>query len=256
MLPLAALGAALSLWLNAAAFGAAQRIVDDADRAHEFSQVRPGQFNQSDSGDWVFFMESISADRLELRDIIISQQRGEQRIVETAERGRHATDPASGDLFLEVGPGERFEGRAGEGAHRIIRFEKHGILLENRNRPQRRGQRLEEKSTPELWRSERRRERAELHWRIAIPVVLVVLTLLAVPLAYIAPRQGRYGKVGYALLVIIAYLNLMGVARAQLEAGKLPMALNYWWGHARFAGLALVLLWHRNRGRWFAGRAA
>lgn len=256
MLPVVALGAALSLWLNAAALDAARRIIDQAEQAHEFSQVKPGQFNQGSDGDRVFFMESISADRLELSDIILSESRGEQRIVETAERGRQTTAEASGDLFLELGPGQRMEGRAGEAAHRVISFERHGILLENRSRPAQRSVSLEQRSTARLWRSKGSRDRAELHWRIAIPVVLVVLTLLAVPLAYIAPRQGRFGKVGYALVVYIVYLNLMVVARAQLEAGKLPMAVNYWWVHALFVALTLVLLWRRNRGVLFTERAA
>ncbi len=96
--------------------------------------------------------------------------------------------------------------------------------------------------------SSRRADRVELLWRIAIPVVLVVLALLAVPLSYIAPRQGRYGKVGIALLVYIAYFNLMVYARAQIEAGSLPLVLNFWWVHLLFIIFTAGLLIKRNGG--------
>ena len=79
-------------------------------------------------------------------------------------------------------------------------------------------------------------------------MILLVLVLIALPLSYIAPRQGRFGKVGYALLIYIVYLNLMAVTRAQLEAGTVPIAINFWWVHAVFLIFAGVLLYRRNWG--------
>jgi lipopolysaccharide export system permease protein len=79
-------------------------------------------------------------------------------------------------------------------------------------------------------------------------MVLLVLALLAVPLAYIAPRQGRYGKVGVAMLVFIVYLNLMAFTRSQLEERVIPTELNFWWVHSIFLLLTLVLVYRRNRG--------
>ena len=100
-----------------------------------------------------------------------------------------------------------------------------------------------------LWRSSLLKHHIEFHWRIAIPVILLVLALLAVPLSYVAPRQGRYGKVGIALLVLIAYLNLMAFTRAKIEDGIIPIALNFWWVHLLFLLLTLAFIYRRNRGR-------
>jgi lipopolysaccharide export system permease protein len=99
-----------------------------------------------------------------------------------------------------------------------------------------------------LWKSRQLKHHIELHWRIATPMILLILGLIALPLAYIAPRQGRFGKVGYALLIYIVYLNLMAVTRAQLEAGTIPIAVNFWWVHAVFLVFACVLLYRRNWG--------
>lgn len=237
-----------SIWLSAQVQNHAQGIVEKEQNVHEFQQVKPGQFNQNKKGDRVVFMESISEDRLELRDIIISETGRDKLVLETARSGRQQVDPQSGDLFLVVGPGERYESRPGETRHRVIEFQEHGILLENQQKKSGEEMSSTRKSPAELWQSKSLEDRVEMQWRIAVPVVLLVLALLAVPLAYIAPRQGRFGKVGYAILVFIVYLNLLIVTRGQLESGVVPMAINFWWVHLLFLGLTGTLLWRRNRG--------
>ena len=247
LLPLVLCSVYASLWLNSEVQNLAQNIVDREENLHEFQQIKAGQFNQSKDGSLVFFMESISKDKRELRNIIISQSGDQEMVLETAQRGRQTIDESSGNLFLVVGPGERYEGRAGSNEHRIMEFEEHGILIEKKSKP-RGKQRRKAKTPAQLWNSSDLEDRVELHWRISIPVILLVLALLAVPLSYIAPRQGRFGKVGYALLVYIVYLNLLVVTRAQLEAGNFPIAINFWWVHFLFLAMTLLLLWRRNRG--------
>ena len=252
--PVLAFSVYASLVLNPEVQRKAQKIVDREENRHEFLQLKVGQFNQREGGELVFFMDSLSPDKLELQNVIISETGGDRMVLETAEAGRRKTDEKTGDLFLVLGPGERYEGNAGENDHRLIRFREHGIFLENKNKPAAAKRRLEQVPLKRLWKSKALKPRIELHWRIAIPVVLVVLCLLAVPLSYISPRQGRFGKVGYALLIYIAYLNLMALTRAQLEARTLPLELNFWWVHGLFIALALALLYRRNRGIFFDWR--
>ena len=239
-----------SLWLNPLVQRGAQAIIDSENNQHEFQQIKPGQFNQSNSGELVFFMESLSDDRLELRNIIISQSNREKMIFETARRGRQKIEEGTGNLFLVVGPGERYEGVAGEPDHKIISFAQHGILIENKRKAVSK-LRSEQMTLTELSTSGDLKHAVELHWRIAVPVVLLVLAVLAVPLAYVAPRQGRFGKVGLALLVYIVYLNLLALTRAQLETGVIPLGINFWWVHLVFVGLAFALLYRRNHGVLF-----
>ena len=248
LLPLLLFSIYASLWLNAQVQRDAEAKIESAENLNEFQQIKAGQFNQSGDGNHVIFMESISEDRRELRDIIISQTDRDTMVLETAQSGQQEINDDSGDLFLVVGPGQRYEGNAGERAYRLIRYDQHGILIENKRQAS--ASRIDdEQLTPaQLWASTDIKQRVELHWRIAIPVVLLVLALLAVPLAHIAPRQGRFGKVGYALLVYVAYFNLIAVTRAQLEAETWPMAVNFWGVHALFVGITLALIYRRNRG--------
>ncbi len=247
IVPVFLLSAYSSVWLNSQVQNSARNSVDRGKNTHEFEQIRAGQFNQSKDGEHVFFMKSLSDDRLELNDIIISQTNRDHMIIETAKTGRYKIDEVTGDLFLVVGPGQRSEGQAGKKEYRIIDFEQHGILVEKKNNYRKQSLQQDEKPPGDLWKSAQLKDRVELQWRIAIPVVLMVLAFLAVPLSYIAPRQGRYGKIGYALLAYIAYFSLLVYLRVQLEAEAFPLVINFWSIHLGFILLTLGLLLKRNR---------
>ena len=247
-LPFLLLSLFTSLWLSAYTFRLGQSAIERESNIHEFQLIKPGQFNQSGDGSTVFYMGSISDDRSELYDIILSQSTEEAMILETADSGRQEIEDRSGDLFLVIGPGQRVEGQAGDQRMQIMEYEQHGILIKRRDRGAGFDIQPEQMSLVELWSSQVLEHHVELHWRIAIPMTVIMLALLAVPLSYIAPRQGRYGKVGLALLALIAYLNLMGLTRAQMEEGVIPTLLNFWWVHLFFLLLTLVLIYRRNRG--------
>ena len=99
------------------------------------------------------------------------------------------------------------------------------------------------------------RHRAELQWRLSIPLLVFVVTVLAVPLARVNPRQGRFLKLLPAILLYMAYLALLIAMRGQLEKGRLPPALGLWWVHGLFLAIGLVLLyWEPLRLKWAARR--
>ncbi|MCP4878590.1 MAG: LPS export ABC transporter permease LptF [Gammaproteobacteria bacterium] len=252
LIPMFLFSAYASLSLNAQMQANALTTIDEEENRHEFQQVKPGQFNQAKDGDSVFYMDSLSDDKLELKQVILGQSSQDLIVLETAESGRQSTDEVGGDLFLVVGPGRRIEGKAGQKDFTIIDYERHGVLLKKQKKTIDSRIRSIEKNLRELWNSSRISDRVELQWRIAIPFVLLTLAILAVPLSYISPRQGRFGKFGYALLAYIVYLNLLALTRAQLEAQNLPMALNFWWVHLVFIILAAALLYRLNKGVLFS----
>ncbi|MCP4487992.1 MAG: LPS export ABC transporter permease LptF [Gammaproteobacteria bacterium] len=254
LIPLVIFSAYANIWLNAQIQHNAQKIVEREKNVYEFGQFKAGQFNQSSSGEKAFYMETISDDKLELSNVIISESGDDRLVLETAQTGRHRVDEETGDLFLVVGPGERYEGQPGTGNYNTISFEQHGILVEKKNVQSKRRADVEEKSPRQLWRSKNVRAMTELHWRISIPVVLIVLAFLAVPLSYMTPRQGRFGKVGYAFLAYLVYFNLLAFTRAQLEAKNIPLLINFWWVHLIFIMLAITLLLKRNGSGWLISK--
>ena len=69
----------------------------------------------------------------------------------------------------------------------------------------------------------------------------LVLTLIAVPLSRLRPRQGRYARVGFAIVVYFVYSNLLYAAKAWLEKGDLSPAVGVWWVHLAASRAGLVL---------------
>mgnify|MGYP000119525284 CR=1 FL=1 len=73
-----------------------------------------------------------------------------------------------------------------------------------------------------------------------VPVFL--LTLLAVPLSHVGPRQGRYGKVVLGVVVYLVYSNLIGLGQSWIAKGKIPDIVGLWWLHALVLATAIYLI--------------
>jgi lipopolysaccharide export system permease protein len=75
----------------------------------------------------------------------------------------------------------------------------------------------------------------------------LVLMVLAVPLSKLRPRQGRYGRIGLAVLAYFVYSNLLAATRVWIEKGDPGGSLGLWWVHLLPLGLAAWLLWRDER---------
>lgn len=137
--------------------------------------------------------------------------------------------------------GERYEGTPGDGEFRMIKFSEGGIPV-RLGELTGKAQKADMKPTSELWRSSDVRDAAELHWRISTPVSALILMLIAVPLARLRPRQGRFGKIGAAILAYFMYFQLLVAARTWMESGVLPGFVGLWWVHAIALCAAIWLL--------------
>lgn len=245
--PLLALGVLVAALVGALALFVAPRtaalgleIRDRAEQAADISTLTAGRFHESASGKLVFYAERVSADREHLEGLFVrTVQDGVQTLL-TAQRAHPARDAETGDRFLVMEDGYRYQGFPGDPVFRTLQFARHGIRLET-------VEVLHPRSKPDAIPSERLfssqdpREVAELQRRLSLPLAALSLVLLAVPLSRSTPRQGRFGKLFGAILVFIVYYNLMGTAQVWVEKGTLPPLPGMWWVHALPIVLAFVL---------------
>jgi len=105
--------------------------------------------------------------------------------------------------------------------------------------------RAESKTLSQLLASPDPQDVSELQWRISLPLMVLVLSLVAVPLSALRPREGRYARVAVAILVYFGYSNLISTARVWIEKGQIDPRLGVWWVHALVAIIGLYLL-HRQ----------
>jgi lipopolysaccharide export system permease protein len=248
----AALVACLLAWLSfdVAPWAAskAQDLRDEGRRQVQLTALEPGRFRSASAGRLVFYARDRDANG-QLTGIFIQQRVEDTVEVVTAARAEQRLSLERDENFLVLYDGIRYSGRPGSAEFRTARFEEHGIPLPvpRRSDPTRK---REQMPTPSLFGTGEPADHAELHWRVSAPVSLLVLTLLAVPLGRAPPRSGRYGRLGFAILVFVIYSNALGVGRMLLETGRVPGWLGLWWVHVALAGVALLMLYLQGGGAW------
>ena len=247
----AALVAAMVGWLSLglAPHGVAEvnRILNEQDSLTEFDTLVPGRFQTLRDGTRVTYTRELTADRTELAGVFISETNvsttGKKRglSVLVAEKGRQEIQP-DGSRYLILENGYRYDGTPGQADYRAIQYDTYGVLLP---KPEVSVELSERESMPtsQLFGSDNIRLRSELQWRISLPLLVFVVTLLAVPLSKVNPRQGRFLKLLPAILLYMAYLSLLIAARSALDKGRIPPALGLWWVHGIFFAIGMLMLY-------------
>jgi lipopolysaccharide export system permease protein len=239
-LVVAALLAVLSFRIVPAAWQKSQDLRVAALRAAQFGALEPGRFRSFAGGDAVFYAERIG-DGGELYDVFVQRNVGDKIEIAMAERAVQRGAGQAEQLFI-LYEGRRYEGMPGAADWRIVEFREHGIPVQLPDTKKVKN-REEMKSTAALLGSDAPRERAELAWRTAVPVMALALMVLAVPIAKLRPRQGRFTRVGLAVLAYFLYSNLLAAARIWIEKDAPAGQLGLWWVHLVPLAIAGLLLW-------------
>ncbi|TDT43056.1 lipopolysaccharide export system permease protein [Halospina denitrificans] len=247
--------ASMSLWLTPAGVQQVDRIFTEQASKTGFEMLAPGRFQSIGSDERVVYTEALSRNKQELENVFIahgSEGSGRMSLM-MADRGTQVIDEQAEGRFLVLHQGARFEGRPGQADFDVTTFESYGTRIETPPdaRPR---QSKEAVGTGQLLDSEKAEQRAMLHWRVALPVLVPVITLLAVPLSRVNPRQGRFFHLLPAMVIYISYLGLLIVGRDAIASASIPGWLGLWWVHGGYLLLAVVLLfwpdWRlRQRGR-------
>ena len=250
--PIAYLGVAitamlvwLAFWAIPQASARAQEIRAEALQDAQFGLLEPGRFRTFGGGNVVFYAERVDDNGI-LHNVNVfvdrsedKQSQGELEVwVATRAEQRGA---GQADQMFVLYDGEHYKGVPGQGEWQITQFAEGGYpirLGEINGRAGKAGM----KPTRELLQSSDPRDRAELQWRISTPMMALILMLLAVPLARLRPRQGRFGRIGIAILVYFIYSQLLAAARAWVEGGAVSEWIGMWWVHAVAIALGLWLL--------------
>ncbi|WP_205340685.1 LPS export ABC transporter permease LptF [Denitrificimonas caeni] len=225
------------------------QILNEQDALTEFDTLVPGRFQSMRGGSRVTYTQELSSGRDELQGVFISEKR-EQRNASSAENaitmlvaktGRQELQP-DGSRYLILQDGYRYDGTPGEADYRVIHYETYGVLLPKPSVEVSVGER-ETMSTVELIGNPDVKMQSELQWRLSFPILVLIVTLIAVPLSRVNPRQGRFLKLLPAILLYMAYLSLLVAARSALDKGTLPIALGLWPVHGLFLLIGLLLVY-------------
>jgi lipopolysaccharide export system permease protein len=204
-----------------------------------------GSFKESRDGSWTFYSQGLTNDKQIMENVFIEIHKGQRPLVFRAEQGRFDIDKVTGNKYLILDDGYRYEGQAGDKDYVIAEFESHSLLIEKGGEKQTR-ERHKSLPTAQLWSRGQDKDLAEIQWRVASPIMAVVLCFFAMVFAYAGPRKGRYAGLLPAILIYIVYSNLLGVTRAWIAKGVLPLWFGSLWVHFLMI-VILVLLFNQQK---------
>jgi len=246
LLPIAAVLLVTSMVLAPLAASATQRSLENAFRNAAEWGLQTGQFHVLRGGDMILYVESVHADGRTLEHVFIQQRDGEREQVWAAEKGYYWLDPETGGRFLTLENGRITEGGESSLDFGIMRFSRNDMRLpEPEERA--RSDALEARLTKKILFSNDPEEATEIQWRAAPAIAVLVLGLLAIPLAHSAPREGRGGRAVLGILAYVIYANGLYMCRNWMAKGEFPLFPGLWWIHLLV--LIVALIWLRRQGR-------
>ena len=192
----------------------------------EIALLTPGLFKEFRRANLVVYLESINTFDGTIRNIFLHSVE-EGKDVTTVARSGSLQEAKNGDRFIVLDDGRRYEGKAGSTDYRIVEFERLGRRIEP---AELRALPVSAKAipTPTLMFLDGRIERAELFWRLSVPISALMLVLLGIPASYVNPRMGRsFNLIASALLYMI-YSNGLNIVQSFIAQGK----LGFWIGLA------------------------
>lgn len=209
----------------------------------ELALITPGIFREFRRANLVVFVESINTFDGTIRNVFLHSVE-EGKDATTVARSGTLEVAANGDRFIVLKDGRRYEGKPGSTEYRVVEFATLGRRIEP---AELRALPTSTKATPTpmLLAIDGAMERAELFWRLSVPISALVLTLLAVPLAYVNPRMGRSVNLIAAAFLYMLYNNCLNIVQSFIAQGK----LDFWAGlalpHAIAIGVVLILYGHQ-----------
>ena len=245
------LTALMALWWSPSGVAESDRIYAEQANRSTFDLIQPGRFQRV--GERMLYAD-MSPDKSTLRSVILLETRpasagadGERQIIVRAREGRRVKDPVLGPDAVELLDGERWLLRAGAADYQRVAFERYRLRLKQAE-VQVTDSNLSALSTPALWqiRSDSPKAAAEWGWRFSLVFMVPVIALLALPLAKVNPRQGRYLKLLPAIVLYLSYVVLLAAVKSGIEKESLEVSAN-WGVHAIYLLLALVMLHGKPR---------
>lgn len=238
--------AMLTLGIVPKAAMARERTLVEGELSEAIQSLTPKRFQTFSEGKFVFYMEGKDPKQSTLKGIFIAEKPKDLTYSDkgwallTAKAAYIKPVEKNKNSYLILKNGYRYQGLPGTANYTVIAFKEYGRKIPKATefKPT---EELRAKATRDL-KTAIREEAAELQWRLSLPLSVLILSLIAVPLSRINPRQGRFAKLLPAILLYILYYNLFTICRRWVASGTLPSFVGVWWVHGLFLLIGIGLI--------------
>ena len=84
-------------------------------------------------------------------------------------------------------------------------------------------------------------DQGELQWRVSVVLMIPIIAVMAVPLARVNPRQGRFTRLVPGMILCFLYVIALSTARSSVQKGDLPPMPGIYWIHVLFIAITIGL---------------
>jgi lipopolysaccharide export system permease protein len=212
----------------------------------EVDTLMVGQFNRS-SENAVLFLESEDKHNNRIQNVFFHQKRDTGNHVDLA-RSTSTWYDSDQRRYMMMHNGVHYTGEPGKADYRIIEYQDYGVHIDKKAVHVHLSEKS--KSVAELWQSDNLVDKAELQWRLTLPLATIIVAFMALPLSYTTPRSGRYSKLALALIIYLVYSNMLSISDTWIVQGKVPVWVGTWWVHLVAIAIMLLMFWRQG---YFAG---
>lgn len=212
--------------------------------------IAPGRFNEMSGGRQIFYVESMNRAHTRANNVFFAQNTQkdgqEQWDLLWANQASAQTDSTTAEDYIVLNQGKKYQGIPGQANYQVATFSEYKARLPHPKVSIKEDFRT--LKTSQLWplNNVSLSKASELQWRLSVPLMVLTLTLVAVPLSRSNSRAGKYANLLPAILIYIIYANFMFVARDWFANGTTPAWLGMWWIHLVIIFLGLLFLWRNH----------
>lgn len=183
----------------------------------DLDRIAPGQFQESSSGNRVFFIDRDQPGAQASNNVFIAATEKGKSSVTTARSGRLETREDGQFLILENG--QRLENVIGQTALKVSNFEEYGTKTGGSSAFSQDTPAAKLLSTRDLIKAPTPGNLSELAWRFGLALSAINFVILALALASGNPRSGRSGSMIFVLLSFVVYNNMISLGQGWIVAG-------------------------------------
>ena len=200
----------------------------------------------------------------ELPNTLASNNSISKDTITLAKRAEQVETGNSGVTQLDLFQGRRYEVGAGSLKYNQVGFDRYRITLTEPSKEVITEDNIETQAIGPLWQAATgsaqvsnnnamRAAQGELGYRLSLPWLMIIAPMLAVPLAQVRPRQGRWLRLFPSILLFVSCA--LGIISLKNAVGKGSVSVwAYAWLILGFMALALYMNWgsrvqHRLRFR-------
>ena len=201
------------------------------------------------------------------KDTISGVQVASKDTITLAKRAEQVDTGSSGVTQLDLFQGRRYEVGADSLKYNQVGFDRYRITLTESSKEIVTEDNIETQAVATLWQAASgngqvrsmaamRAAQSELGYRFSLPWLMIIAPMLAVPLAKVRPRQGRWLRLFPAILLFVSCA--LGIISLKNAVSKGSISVwSYAWLILGFMALALYMNWgsrlqHRLRFRMSA----